>query len=194
MSDATLACPHCGAISSASAELCYNCGGDLHTTAASAASLQQAATSAARTESTARRYATTATFLLAGLFLCSFLGSAFSSFDAPGPAWIESALQFGPVWVVAFVVFFSGVGVGIYRSMAGHEWSAWGNVAIIAAATVGGFVAGLWLSQSFLGSSYQVPASARMSFGLAGSAALAIGSVVMIWLRNRRWKAVRRDA
>lgn len=190
LSGATIACPHCGATSSVQATLCYNCGGELRVVVDPAIAEHLSVVSGVRAETDARRYAAMVTFLFAGLFFCGVLGSMLSSFDAPSPAWLDGPPESGRLFLVAFVVFFSGLGVGIFRAMHRHVWSAWGNVAVIAAAGVGGFFVGLWIGPSYPGSDFLIPGSSRASFALTGAAAMTIGFSVLVWLRGRRWNAV----
>ncbi len=189
LSGATIACPHCGAVSSAQATLCYNCGGELRAVVDPAAAERLSAGSGARAETDARRYAAMVTLLFAGLFFCGVIGSMLSSFDAPSPAWLDGPPGSGRLFLVAFVVFFSGLGVGVFRAMHRHEWSAWGNVAVIAAACVGGFFVGLWIGPSYPDSDFLIPGSSRASFALMGAAVMTIGFSVLVWFRSRRWNA-----
>jgi len=111
--------------------------------------------------------------------------SFLSSFDSPGAGWTQG-IAFGPITLLGFVLFFPGIGVGVYRALFDHDWSLTGNVVVTFAAAGGGFIVGLWFSQWFLGDGYDVSQSARAVFGYAGLVLFAGGALLAIRIHSAK--------
>jgi len=112
---------------------------------------------------------------LAVLTLLMLMFSELNSFDTPGGATWFPVIPLGPI---GFILFFAGVGVGIYRGLLPHDWSKSGNVVVTLAAFVGGFVVGRIIGHSFLGDGRDATQGAMAAFGYGGAVLFAGGAMV----------------